>query len=128
MSEERTGKSLRQVEHIRGHLWYIYSITFEVMTSTELWGTLGSVVSLLAATLYQGNHVRSHKLWNVASTERDILHMQVECCYTWMESSQWENWNRRRTDNKMFIIRLYTFMFKSKHNNSSRNPNFIDMK
>ena len=28
----------------------------------------------------------------------------------------------------MFIIRLYTFMFKSKHNNSSRNLNFIDMK
>ena len=37
----------------------------------------------------------NHKLWNIVSTERYILHMQVllECCYIWMESSQWENWN-----------------------------------
>jgi hypothetical protein len=45
MNEERTGKCLRQVEHICGHLWHRYSITvkqghggnrktFEVMTST----------------------------------------------------------------------------------------------
>ena len=45
MNEESTGKYLRQVEHIRGHLWNRYSIainqvivcdrkTFEVMTST----------------------------------------------------------------------------------------------
>ena len=27
MNEEMTGKCLRQVEHIRGHLWHIYSIT-----------------------------------------------------------------------------------------------------
>jgi hypothetical protein len=25
MNEERTGKCLRQVEHIRGHLWHRYS-------------------------------------------------------------------------------------------------------
>jgi hypothetical protein len=43
----------------------------------------GSVASLLAATLYQGNPDRNHKLWNIVSTERYILHMQVllECCY-----------------------------------------------
>jgi hypothetical protein len=35
-------------------------------------GTLGSVVSLLAATLYQGNPDRNHKLWNIVSSERDI--------------------------------------------------------
>jgi hypothetical protein len=57
--------------------------TFEVMTSTYLRGTLDSVASLLAATLYQGNPDRNHKLWNFVSTERFILHMQVllECCY-----------------------------------------------
>jgi hypothetical protein len=46
-------------------------------------GTLGSVASLLAATLYQDNPDRNHKLWNIVSTERDILLMQVlmECCY-----------------------------------------------
>ena len=56
---------------------------FEVMTSTLPKGTLGSVASLLAATLYQGNPDRNHKLWNIESSERDVLHMQVllECCY-----------------------------------------------
>jgi hypothetical protein len=49
---------------------------FEVMTSTLPKGTLGSVASLLAATLYQGNPDRNHKLWNMVSSERDILHMQ----------------------------------------------------
>jgi hypothetical protein len=55
---------------------------FEVMTSTLPKGILGSVASLLAATLYQGNPERSHKLWNIVSSERYILHMQVllECC------------------------------------------------
>jgi hypothetical protein len=32
---------------------------------------------LLAATLNQGNPDRNHKLWNIVSTERYILHMQV---------------------------------------------------
>ena len=35
---------------------------FEVMTSTLSKGTLGSVASLLAATLYQGNPDRNYKL------------------------------------------------------------------
>jgi hypothetical protein len=56
---------------------------FEVMTSTLPKGTLGSVASLLAATLCQGIPDRNHKLWNIVSSERCILHMQVllECCY-----------------------------------------------
>ena len=55
----------------------------EVMTSTLPKRTLGSVASLLAATLYQGNPDMNHKLWNIVSSERYILHMQVllECCY-----------------------------------------------
>ena len=40
-------------------------------------GTFGSVASLLAETLYQGNPDRNHKVWNIVSTERHILHMQV---------------------------------------------------
>jgi hypothetical protein len=47
------------------------------MASTYPIGTIGSVASLLAATLYQGNPDRNHKLWDVVSTERYILHMQV---------------------------------------------------
>jgi hypothetical protein len=40
-------------------------------------------VSLLAATLYQGNPDRNHKLWNIVSNEIYILHMEVllECFY-----------------------------------------------
>ena len=56
---------------------------FEVMISTLPKGALGSVAILLAATLYQGNPDRNQKLWNIVSSERYILHMQVllECCY-----------------------------------------------
>jgi hypothetical protein len=38
---------------------------------------------LLAATLYQGNPDRKHKLWNIVSTERYIHHIQelLECYY-----------------------------------------------
>jgi hypothetical protein len=56
---------------------------FKVMTSTLPKGTVGSVASLLAATLYQRHADRNHKLLNIVSSERHILHMQVllECCY-----------------------------------------------
>jgi hypothetical protein len=44
------------------------------MTSTSPLETLGLVVSLLAGTLFQRNYDRYHKLCNIVSTERDILH------------------------------------------------------
>ena len=58
--------------------------TFKVMTSTLPKGTFGSVASLIASTLYQGNPDMNHKLWNVGSTERYILYMQalMECWKT----------------------------------------------
>jgi hypothetical protein len=37
-------------------------LTFEVMTSTLPKGTFGSVASLVASTLYQGNPDMNHKL------------------------------------------------------------------
>jgi hypothetical protein len=43
-------------------------------------GTLGSVASLLAATLHQGNRDRNHKLWIIVSTERYILHAYHHWC------------------------------------------------
>jgi hypothetical protein len=48
---------------------------FEVMTSTLPKGTLGSLASLLAATFYQGNLDRNHKLWNIISSESNIFVM-----------------------------------------------------
>jgi hypothetical protein len=68
MNEKRTGKCLQQVEHIRDPGCGGDCKTFEVMTSTQLRGTLGSVASLLTTTLYQGNPDRNHKLWNIVST------------------------------------------------------------
>jgi len=46
---------------------------FEVMTSTLLRGTLGSVASLLATTLYKGNPDRNHKLWNILSERANFI-------------------------------------------------------
>jgi hypothetical protein len=40
------------------------------MTSTLPKGILGSVTSLLAATLYHGSPDRNHKLGNIVSSER----------------------------------------------------------
>jgi hypothetical protein len=62
------------------------------MNSTQPRGTIGSLASLLAGTLYQGNLDRNHKVWNIVSIERYILHMEVllECSYIYMERSQWE--------------------------------------
>ena len=42
----------------------------EVMTSTYSIGTIRSVASLLAATFYQGNPDRNHRLRNIGSTVR----------------------------------------------------------
>jgi hypothetical protein len=39
-----------------------------VRTSPLPKGTLGSVASVLAATLYQGNCDMNHKLWNIVSS------------------------------------------------------------
>ena len=50
---------------------------FEVMTSTLPKRTISSVVSLLAATLYQGIPDRNRKLWYIVLTERYIFNMQV---------------------------------------------------
>jgi hypothetical protein len=47
------------------------------MTSILPKGTLCSVASLLAAALYQGNPDRNHKVWNIVSSERYILHIRV---------------------------------------------------
>jgi hypothetical protein len=43
------------------------------MTSVSSRGTLGSIASSLAATLYHGNSDRNHKLWNIVSTEIVLL-------------------------------------------------------
>jgi hypothetical protein len=85
MDEETPKLWLRQTEHIYGHLWHRYYVnvnrkTFQVMTATYPIGNLGSVASLLAATLYQGNSDSNHKLWNIVSTERYIYSI-CRCCW-----------------------------------------------
>jgi hypothetical protein len=45
------------------------------ITTKEMISILGSVAYLLAATLYQGSPDRNHKLWNIGSIERYIIHI-----------------------------------------------------
>ena len=96
MNEEWTRKYLRKVQHIHGHSWQIFHSgqpchggdrnIFEVMTSTLPKRTLGSVASLLTATLYQGSPDKNHKLWNIVSL-RDIYSIYRRCwnvaTYNW---------------------------------------------
>jgi hypothetical protein len=57
-------------------------------------GTLGSVASMLAATLYQGNHDMDHKLWNIGSIERDMLHIYMQVLLE-VATYQWKIHNRK---------------------------------
>jgi len=68
MNEERTGKYLQQVEHIRGHLWHTYFVT------------VNQEACLSAANLCQGNPERNRRFWNIGSTERYIMWL-TECIY-----------------------------------------------
>ena len=56
---------------------HTYKTKDRVITSTLPKGTLGSVATLLAATLYQGNPDMNHKLCIIVSFEKDILHIGV---------------------------------------------------
>jgi hypothetical protein len=52
MNEKRTGKCLLQVEHIRGHLWHLYSLTVnQIMVATvqlpKLWLQLNQTEPLI---------------------------------------------------------------------------------
>ena len=46
MNEERTEKCLRQVEHIRGHLWHRYSITVNQGTNVSKYFVDNSVFDI----------------------------------------------------------------------------------
>ena len=56
MNEERTGKCIRQVEHIRGHLWHRYSITVNQVMVANLkfskWWKRCSLGSIWGLTFY----------------------------------------------------------------------------
>jgi hypothetical protein len=47
------------------------------MTSTLPKGNLGSVASLLAATIYQGNPDRNHKLWNIVTVSSITVNLAM---------------------------------------------------
>ena len=66
---------------------------FEVMISTLPKRTLGSVASLLAATLYQKEILIGTTHSGISYHLRDIYSI-CRCCWnvaTYMKSSQWEN-------------------------------------
>jgi hypothetical protein len=67
-------------------LWlHKYSIAINQVVTVILskWRILGSVASLLAATLFHWNHEKNDKFWNIVSTNRCIPHIKVmlESCY-----------------------------------------------
>jgi hypothetical protein len=63
MNLERTRKCLRQLEHIHD---------FNLTNRNP-----GSAASLLAATLYQVNPDRKHKLWNIGSTDVRVVRKEL---------------------------------------------------
>ena len=82
MNEESTGKCLEQEEHFHGHDGK--RKTFEVMTSTQTIGTIGSVAFLLAATLYQGNPACEINMFNI---ENKMLDISTSLGYRFMEQT-----------------------------------------
>ena len=66
MNYERTGFWLRQTKRIRGHLWHRYSATINesfgdrIVYEVIIRNPWLSMISLIATTLYQGNHDSVH--------------------------------------------------------------------
>ena len=61
MNEETTGKILRQVEHINGHLWHRYSIAVnQVMVATV---KLSMLVSVFASSVVDNDVMVSVFEW-----------------------------------------------------------------
>jgi hypothetical protein len=90
MSEEMPAKCLRQVEHIHRYLLHRYFATVNQVMMAAKWSELNQHEPLLAATIYQRNHDRNRKLWNIGSTERHILYIHT---YIYCWNFKWENWN-----------------------------------
>jgi hypothetical protein len=77
--------------------------TFEVTTSTYPLRTIGSFLD--SRILYHGNYDKNHKLWNIVSTERYILHMLVllECCYIYAKFNDALQW----TSNQVLLSSIF---------------------
>jgi hypothetical protein len=64
--------------------------------------TKGSVDSLLAATLYHGNHDRNQKLWNIVSTEIFIW----RCCWN-VATYKWKI-NNGKIEILFFVVEFHS--------------------
>ena len=61
----KDGIVIRETEHIRIHLWQIYSVTINLVTTVDLlkwWIQRKQQEPLLAVILYQWNQDMNHKL------------------------------------------------------------------
>jgi hypothetical protein len=95
--------SNRSLEFFRIHIWFTpprnwylqHARVFDWQHICYVWWTCFAADSghtfgyklWSSSHRLQGSPDRNHKLWNIVSTERYILHMQVllECCYIWTE-------------------------------------------
>jgi hypothetical protein len=120
MNEERTGKCLRQVEHIHGHLWHRYSITVnQVMVATvklyNLWlqlfcSSITRRVSLVEQELLTlPEHLRSPPVFSGVRVTwslvlyvfcRSVFHLLFLCCLSFF-------------DLRILISSLVSFSFSS---------------
>jgi hypothetical protein len=78
------------------------------MTSTLPKGTLGSVASLLASTLYQGNPDRNHKLNNIfVLNNKPIITLSIKIAiFIRFKYKLWRNSCKIQNVNPVFATRI----------------------
>ena len=79
---ENSGLWLRQTEHIRGHLWHIYSLTFIM----ETYGVYGNVSSHIWKSERKNiRKVREDFFWQIIKKTNDKYRIITQCASeTWI--------------------------------------------
>ena len=89
MNEERTGKCLRQVEHIRGYLWHSYSITVnQVMVATKLalFGVISNLIYCHIIKQLMTFNFGEYKDWSTHGTwysHQPMMPRWISCSMGW---------------------------------------------
>jgi hypothetical protein len=105
MNKESTGKCLRQVEHIRGHLWHIYSIAVnQVMVANVKLHQYETLIQFSLNIFYLLKYAKRirhklNKLMKSSTTYNKLQHYLIEHACIWIVLTLiCVNW--RRTENE----------------------------